>query len=320
MLDTCAKLMRSFIAASERGIFCDNDRNRAVNGDSIIVPTVLENGGIVAHLATKEGEWGEGPWRSTLLFYRSKCPDVAAKQQSILDPFSDDSPTPAAFKVAAMLREFREYPDDDIDVTCTRAQPQAQEVASAMRSAVFCAIVPQPYRQATRELPAAALNGCLPVFFGPPYHSMPFSGDVRYREIAIFFNITGSGELPTSGIDGTPHPPVPEGRLEPNAGVQGEIIEVGTFLEALEYLRALPPARVKAMQTALALERFKLSMRPPPGTKNGAQWAAGEIVVRRMCEYATKMNAILAARDAERAASNKTADLPKLSADILKAG
>ena len=44
--------------------------------------------------------------------------------------------------------------------------------------------------QATQLLSEAFAAGCIPVFVGPPWHSMPFADIVDYKSSAIFLNIS----------------------------------------------------------------------------------------------------------------------------------
>jgi hypothetical protein len=36
------------------------------------------------------------------------------------------------------------------------------------------------------------MTGCIPVFVGPPFHTMPLTHQVDYSSFALFFNITES--------------------------------------------------------------------------------------------------------------------------------
>ena len=59
-------------------------------------------------------------------------------------------------------------------------------------------------------------TGCIPVFLGPPYNSMPLAYDVDYASIGVHFNITDtSGWLPAPGMHWEPisaesHPTYPQ--------------------------------------------------------------------------------------------------------------
>ncbi len=54
--------------------------------------------------------------------------------------------------------------------------------------------------QTSRRLPEAVLTGCIPVFFGPPFHTVPLADQLDYRSFAIFFNFT----QPSSWNEGLP--------------------------------------------------------------------------------------------------------------------
>lgn len=302
-MDTCAKLKRSFIIASERGVFCDNDRNRAANGDSIVLPLTISLPSGLEKTVPK------GP-RPKLVYFRGPCGAGAA----VAD---DGRPTPGGAKLEAMLKELADA-GEDLDVACSEGLLPTANLVEAMRGAVFCPVMPTATRQATAALPAAALSGCIPVFFGPPWHAMPLAGDIAYRSIAVFLEVTASGAVAQPAA-GELHAPPPEGRLEPNTGVEGGIVKVATFSAAVEHLRSLSAEWIAELQAALAKERLKFYLPAPEGDV-GAQSVAGEIIVRRMCEYATKLNAMLSERDAARAAANGTDMdvLPKLPQGTTK--
>ena len=47
----------------------------------------------------------------------------------------------------------------------------------------------QPFLQATKAVAEAFLGGCIPVFVGPPWHSMPFAEVVPYKDTALFLKL-----------------------------------------------------------------------------------------------------------------------------------
>ena len=83
----------------------------------------------------------------------------------------------------------------DLDVECSEEElgGSHEEYSLAfhkMERSVFCLVLPGD-AQSTRRLTEIFLAGCIPVFLGPPYNTMPFADDVAYRSIGVFFNITG---------------------------------------------------------------------------------------------------------------------------------
>ena len=56
-------------------------------------------------------------------------------------------------------------------------------MSERMRHTVFCPAFPGD-SPSTRRLSEIFLAGCIPVFLGPPWHSMPFSETVRTLPVA----------------------------------------------------------------------------------------------------------------------------------------
>ena len=65
----------------------------------------------------------------------------------------------------------------------------ALQVLSGMKSSVFCLVLPGD-SQSSRWTSQVVMSGCVPVFVGPPYASMPFPIDFGYGFASLVFNIT----------------------------------------------------------------------------------------------------------------------------------
>ena len=66
-----------------------------------------------------------------------------------------------------------------------------QQVLNTMEESLFCIVLPGD-AQSTRRLSEVFMGGSIPVFIGPPYHSMPFADYVDYRHAC---STHGSGLL-----------------------------------------------------------------------------------------------------------------------------
>lgn len=66
----------------------------------------------------------------------------------------------------------REFPLNELKV-----QPH-QAMLEAMAGSVFCLVLPGN-SQSSQRLTEAFITGCIPVFLGPPWHTLPFSAEVR---------------------------------------------------------------------------------------------------------------------------------------------
>lgn len=80
-------------------------------------------------------------------------------------------------------------------------------ILDRMRNATFCLSMPGD-SASTRRLSETIMAGCIPVFLGPPYASMPLAGDVAYREFAVFINITDYAGWLQDPMDWQIHPTI----------------------------------------------------------------------------------------------------------------
>lgn len=78
----------------------------------------------------------------------------------------------------------------DIDVSCTEGTYTTFEtMLSKMEQTIFCLVIAGD-AQSTRRLTEIFMAGCIPVFIGPPYNSMPLAGQVDWERVGVFFNVT----------------------------------------------------------------------------------------------------------------------------------
>ena len=65
------------------------------------------------------------------------------------------------------------------------------QVLKAMKSSLFCLVLPGD-SQSSRWTSQIIMSGCIPVFVGPPYASMPFPIDFGYSFASLVFNVSDS--------------------------------------------------------------------------------------------------------------------------------
>ena len=58
-----------------------------------------------------------------------------------------------------------------------------------MRSTLFCLVLPGDSASA-RRTSEIFMAGCIPVFLGPPFGSMPLADDIDYKASSLFFNVS----------------------------------------------------------------------------------------------------------------------------------
>ena len=70
-----------------------------------------------------------------------------------------------------------------------KSPPSHVQVLEIMQTATFCLVLPGD-SASSRRTSEIFMSGCIPVFIGPPYATMPFGDAVDYKAAAFFFNIT----------------------------------------------------------------------------------------------------------------------------------
>ena len=63
-----------------------------------------------------------------------------------------------------------------------------QQLMSEMKQSVFCFLLPGD-TTSSRRLSDIMISGCIPVFLGKPWHSMPFASTLNYKDFALFFQL-----------------------------------------------------------------------------------------------------------------------------------
>ena len=92
-------------------------------------------------------------------------------------------------------------------VECTDAEygmqhETFQDMLAGMQNSTFCLGLPGD-AASVRRLSEMFMAGCIPVFAGPPYATMPLPADVDYRAVGLFYNIAQYHSWQTQVL---PHP------------------------------------------------------------------------------------------------------------------
>ena len=91
---------------------------------------------------------------------------------------------------------------DDKDPTSFVPQSHSA-LLETMASHQFCLVIAGD-TQSSRRLTDAMLAECLPVFVGPPFHSLPLAHVVDYASFAVFLNVTSNAVFLTGELQGQP--------------------------------------------------------------------------------------------------------------------
>lgn len=276
----CEDLASAFHLVPERSSLCVWTQDAAAEGKALIMPYVstldLE---LDVDLASIE--------RDILLYFRGGCGHENPSIRGL-------------FAAGKMLRyelmrtvELSGRNASDIDINCScdicDNHTPHRKVMESYRRSRFCPVVASN-TQSSRRLGEVILAGCIPVFIGPPFHSLPLASDVKYSSLALFFNVSNS-----SWIDqGSPHYlqnklvshlwPLEDDRL------QNELINVDNLYEVIDYLRNIPKEIEEKKRASVLAQRFKFYYGPVPETAggDGATSELANIAMRHMCKHSAE--------------------------------
>lgn len=117
--------------------------------------------------------------RDILLFLKAKC--------------SNSTNVGKRFRWYIIQQVFAPLASPSIQVECSNAdlggQSPFDQIFHSMSRSRFCLALPGD-SSSTRRLSEIMLASCIPVFLGPPYHSMPFQSTVDWAIAGVFFNIS----------------------------------------------------------------------------------------------------------------------------------
>ena len=100
------------------------------------------------------------------MYVKQGCPDIIVQQ---CRGAYESQAGPGLAQVACTEREF---PLNELKV-----QPH-RPMLESMAASLFCLILPGN-SQSSQRITEAFLTGCIPVFLGPPWHTLPFSHEAR---------------------------------------------------------------------------------------------------------------------------------------------
>ncbi|GAB4814865.1 hypothetical protein N2152v2_001911 [Parachlorella kessleri] len=277
----CSLLRHAFMLAVEKATFCKDDKDKARDGRSLILP-------YPATLDVPETVSFDD--RPTFLFTQGSCPWKA----EVLKIVSSGK----LLRRALVLALAGTSPDIQLHCasgTSRRRMDHGQMMQGLQRS-LFCPVIAGD-TQSSRRLTEIVLAGCIPVFIGPPFHTLPLAADIDYPSFSVFVNMTNT----TDWVYTQPY----EGRnlainMLPvlrmwslDADIRPtQMRQATSFADMLQQLRAIPPAAVHALQQALAQERGKFMFAPLPGQQGTP---LTDIVLQRLCDHADQLQRTRAA-------------------------
>jgi hypothetical protein len=318
MLDSCAKLKSVFFVGSERGIFCDNDRDRAWKGGSVLLPPVTN--GYELELAGKTDEPMSIEDRDVMFYLRLPCyrhlprspntiflESIEERLQKSWDLLRQGFNASDSSQVVIDTSDDGRCAGTTVDHTeGVEARKRNLEIMSRSR---YCAILAPGDRQSSVELGLAVRRGCIPVFLGPPFHSMPMasskasgvgSGDdmigIAYADFAIFVHVVDH----TRSMWAFDEVSLSDGDLEPDGEILNSPVEVPDIIDAIRYVQNVPATVVSGLHAGVLGVRDLFMY----GNEDGPRGAV-DVALDSMCSYWSRMKMDEALKKKEREEKQK---------------
>jgi len=228
--------------------------------------------------------------RDIFIFFRGGCghPDPSIR---------------GLFAAGKMLRydfveTLNDMGDDDVFAGCScdicDNHMKHPEVMEAYRKATFCPIMPSN-AQSSRRLSEVILSGCIPVFIGPPFHTLPLARDVDYRSMAMFFSIRSASWFNESSANHLQNHMAQRIWQLDDPELESAVIPVQTLKDVVVYLRGLSQDEIAAKRAAVLKERFKFYYGHVPEGSGGDGHTSelGEILMKKMCQRAAAVKRVM---------------------------
>ena len=275
----CEDLASAFHLVPERSSLCVWTPDAASTGSSLIMP----------YVSTLDIDFDtdlESAERDLLLYFRGGCGHPHPSVRGL-------------FAAGKMLRyEFvhsikEERVADDIDISCScdicdNHTPHS-EVMQGYRRSRFCPIVSSNV-QSSRRLGEVVLSGCIPVFIGPPFHSLPLQLDVDYKAMGIFINITNSSWIDQDSPHHLQNKLISHLWPLDDYSLEESLIGMENLYEVIDYLRTIPPEEEAKKRRSVLQQRFKFYYGPIPRSAGGDGKTSelGQRAMKHMCRHASE--------------------------------
>ncbi|KIY98855.1 hypothetical protein MNEG_9106 [Monoraphidium neglectum] len=149
-----------------------------------------------------------------------------------------------------------------------------EDLLRLYRGSKFCLVIPGD-GQAGRMLTEVVLQGCIPVFVGPPFATVPLASHLDYRSFSVAISVTNTKPWAASAA-------ARKAVLKRKAGFEVNA-NVETIDEVLDEIQDLTAAEISELQGALegARRAFMYRTRLDPGDPS-----ATDLIVEQIVEWA----------------------------------
>ncbi|BDA47818.1 hypothetical protein COCOBI_11-0750 [Coccomyxa sp. Obi] len=182
-----------------------------------------------------------------------------------------------------------------VQTACDKSNTH-KELRDLLRRSKFCLVIAGE-TASTRRLTDAMLAGCIPVFLGPPWHSLPLARWVDYTTFAIFIELAGVRDMDIA-TPAVPFSEPPPGRTAQSvyqhnwwildADISNVTHTIGTVSEIYPLLNAVSAEEVAQRQANLKKYESYFRFRRTPAEEADAsirKQTATDAILSAICEH-----------------------------------
>lgn len=270
----CEDLASALIMVPERSSLCVWTPDDALQGKSLLLP----------YLATLDLELDKqlsSKNRSIFIFFRGGCGHPAVKGLFAAGKMM-------RYELVTYLKTMNHHPKGKIIAECScdicdNKMPHPT-LMDHYRQSQFCPVMPSNV-QSSRRLSEIVLAGCIPVFLGPPFHTLPLAQYVNYAQMGIFFNISQPVWVNESSPNHLQNSMIHRIWRVDDPSIEQHFVHVANFEEAVQYLGRISADEIAEKRKAVVSERWKFYYGPVPAhaAGNGKSSQLVDILMDEMC-------------------------------------
>ena len=160
------------------------------------------------------------------------------------------------------------------------------ELMALYRRSTFCLIMPSN-TQSSRRLSEVILSGCIPVFIGAPFHTLPLAQDIDWGSAAVFLQVAQTDAWINATSGNWRHNNLINMAWKLDAPIGNSIIAVETIEAGLDYLQSgISAENVASKQQELKKIESLFDYRLP---EDRSPSRLGELVVDKLCLKASRL-------------------------------
>lgn len=201
-----------------------------------------------------------------------------------------------------LAQYFNHSSYENVEFACTCSVCDGHDshatLMQKLSKSVFCPI-PSGDMQSSRRLTEIIISGCIPVFIGPPFHTMPFGNHVDWASISVIFSVTNLNLVRTwwpEEMGDAYNMNMKQAYKITDTDIKDtDLVKVESFDQLARHLFDMPKREICAKQAELSRVRQLFVFKQPQAQSRRRQsQVAVDLMMENICISARNMNNAIA--------------------------